>query len=404
MKTRRPITPTLVLLAIIALASGRALAQTPPPSEPWPERAARQSRAAEKVGLAEPFRGITTDGKVQPGLFSIHSTGVTTEPVRTATTAWLVTLNPGQKAKATFAIDDIEWRQWMNQDFYVRQGVSFQEMSDTQRAAAFALLKAALSAKGLQLSQDIMKLNETLAELNHDWARYGERLYWITVMGTPSATQPWGFQIDGHHLIINYFVLGDQVVMSPVFLGSEPVVATSGKYQGTAILQAEQNRAVQLLLGLDEKQRTRAVLAFSKTGNNNLTEAFKDNVVLDYAGVPARELTAGQKQALLDLIELFVSNLAEGQARVKMAEVRAHLDETCFAWIGGSAPDGVFYYRIHSPVVLIEFDHQKPVNTRHLSTSPNLPSREHIHIVVRTPNGNDYGKDLLRQHLLAQPH
>lgn len=41
-------------------------------------------------------------------------------------------------------------------------------------------------------------------------------------MGTPSATEPWGFQFDGHHLVINYFVLGHQVVMSPCFWGSEP--------------------------------------------------------------------------------------------------------------------------------------------------------------------------------------
>jgi hypothetical protein len=29
-------------------------------------------------------------------------------------------------------------------------------------------------------------------------------------------------------------------------------------------------------------------------------------------------------------------------------------------------------------------------------------TRDHIHTIVRTPNGNDYGKDLLRQHLLAE--
>jgi hypothetical protein len=27
-----------------------------------------------------------------------------------------------------------------------------------------------------------------------------------------------------------------------------------------------------------------------------------------------------------------------------------------------------------------------------------VPGKAHIHSVVRTPNGNDYGKDLLRQH------
>ena len=84
-------------------------------------------------------------------------------------------------------------------------------------------------------------------------------------------------------------------------------------------------------------------------------------------------------------------------------EVRSHLDRTFFAWIGKTEPGSVFYYRIHSPVLLIEFDHQRPVGTRHLN-DPNVPSREHIHTVVRTPNGNDYGKDLLRQHYEQHPH
>ena len=65
--------------------------------------------------------------------------------------------------------------------------------------------------------------------------------------------------------------------------------------------------------------------------------------------------------------------------------------------------NSVFYYRIHSPVILIEFDHQRPVGTRHL-IDPSRATRQHIHAVVRTPNGNDYGKDLLRQHYLQHPH
>ncbi|HTE18973.1 MAG TPA: DUF3500 domain-containing protein, partial [Armatimonadota bacterium] len=88
-------------------------------------------------------------------------------------------------------------------------------------------------------------------------------------------------------------------------------------------------------------------------------------------------------------------------AKVKMAEVRRHLDQTWFAWIGGTAPDSVFYYRVQSPVILIEFDHQLPIALRNL---PRVPNREHIHSVVRTPNGNDYGKDLLRQHYERHPH
>jgi hypothetical protein len=93
----------------------------------------------------------------------------------------------------------------------------------------------------------------------------------------------------------------------------------------------------------------------------------------------------------------------DGHAKVKMDEVRSHLDNTYFAWIGGTEAASVFYYRIHSPVILIEFDHQTPANLRQPGGS-NGPNREHIHTVVRTPNGNDYGKDLLRQHYVQHPH
>ncbi|HSR52940.1 MAG TPA: DUF3500 domain-containing protein [Acidobacteriota bacterium] len=360
------------------------------------------SERAEGRGLAEPFVGITTDGEPEQGLFEIRSTGVTTAPVMEAARAFLAVLSEEQRGRTMHPVDDPEWRKWMNQHFYVRAGVGFDEMSEEQREAAFGLLRASLSAKGLRLSRDIMRLNHTLAELADDFEEYGEWLYWITVMGEPSQTEPWGWQIDGHHLIINYFVLGDQVVMTPMFVGSEPVIAESGRYAGTEILQAEQAAGLAMLRSLDDGQRGQAVLQMDKPGSNNLTEAFKDNVVLDYAGIPASALNESQRQQLLELIGLFVSNLREGHAQVRMEKVRRHLDRTHFAWIGGSGDDSVFYYRIHSPVVLIEFDHQPPVGLRHLL--PRGPNRQHIHVVVRTPNGNDYGKDLLRQHYESHPH
>jgi hypothetical protein len=149
-------------------------------------------------------------------------------------------------------------------------------------------------------------------------------------------------------------------------------------------------------------QRKQAVLRFSKTGNDILTEAWKDNVVLDYAGIRATALTDVQRRQLLDLIALYVDNMDDGHARVKMDDVRAFLDRTWLAWIGDIKPGSVFYYRIHSPVVLIEFDHQTPIALAHLERGK--PTREHIHTVIRTPNGNDYGKDLLRQHYEQHPH
>jgi len=302
-------------------------------------------------------------------------------------------------------VDDPEWRKWMNQHFYVRQGVSFQEMTEAQRKAGLGLLRAALSAKGLTLTRDIMRLNHTLGELsNNNFEEYGEWLYHLTVMGEPSATEPWGWQLDGHHVIIDYFVLGDQVVMTPHFVGSEPVIAPSGKYKGTAILQDEQNQGLAMIHALDGAERGKAIVTVSKTGNDNLTEAFKDNVVLDYTGINASALSEPKRKQLLDLVALYVNNMDDGHARVKMAEVRQHLDKTWFAWIGATDKDGVFYYRIHSPVILIELDLQRPANLRQLAADPNAPTRQHIHAVVRTPNGNDYGKDLLRQHYREHPH
>mgnify|MGYP006131921163 CR=1 FL=1 len=368
------------------------------------DRWRQNSNRAEAQGLAEPFKGLTTNGEVIPDLFPIEQTGVSTEPVRKAALAFLDTLNSAQKAKTTFEVDDPEWRSWMNQHFYVRKGVGFDEMNPVQSKAAIGLLRSSLSAKGLKLSQDIMNLNRTLGELNNnDFDQYNELLYWITIMGEPSATEPWGWQIDGHHLIINYFVLGDQVVMTPLFVGSEPVIAETGKFKGTAILQEEQNQGLAMIQALAPKQQKAAIIQINKDGNNNLTEAFKDNVVFDYAGVKASSFTKSQKKQFLGLVDLFVENMDDGHARIRMDEVEAHLDETYFAWVGDAGDDAVFYYRIHSPVILIEYDQQRPVGMRR-QFPDRKPNRQHVHVVVRTPNGNDYGKDLLRQHHEKHSH
>jgi hypothetical protein len=340
------------------------------------------------------FVGVTTDGTVIPDLFPIRSTGVSTAPMREAALAFLAGLDAAQRERTTFAVDDDEWRLWNNVHRYTRQGVSFLEMSEAQRSLGYDMIRASLSARGFEKSRDIMRLNGHLADVLNRPGEYGEHLYWLTVMGEPHATEPWGWQLDGHHLIINYFVLGDQVVMTPTFMGSEPVSATTGRFAGTSVMQEEQDRGLALMQALDAAQQARARLG-DKTGNNSLAQAFRDNLVLDYAGIRADALTARQRELLLAVIGEYVGNMPAGHARVRMDEVAAHLDATYFAWIGDVGPDAVFYYRIHSPVILIEFDHQSPIA---LEGERGVPTRRHVHSVVRTPNGNDYGKDLLRQH------
>ncbi|MGH7462959.1 MAG: DUF3500 domain-containing protein, partial [Longimicrobiales bacterium] len=152
----------------------------------------------------EPFKGLTTNGTVLTGLFPIHATGVSTAPVMAAADRFLAGLTEEQRKKTTFPVDDIEWRRWQNVHRSNRAGVSFAEMTETQRELAIGLLRASLSAKGLEKSQNIMRLNGHLGELVNNPAEYTEYLYHITVMGAPSTSEPWGWQLDGHHLDINY--------------------------------------------------------------------------------------------------------------------------------------------------------------------------------------------------------
>jgi hypothetical protein len=394
----------LLMTAAVALVfaghdlAGRGVARQQAAPAPQGQQAPRPQAgppgymAAAEAAIAEKFKGITTDGKVVPGLFSIRKTGVSTRPIKEAAERFISSLGVEQKAKTLYPLESDEWRRWSNIHRYPRQGVCVAEMSGPQRERAFALLKESLSVRGFENARDIMRLNETIAELTGRRDEYGEGLYYFTVMGEPSADKPWGWQLDGHHLVINYFVLKDQVVMTPTFMGSEPVRADSGKYAGTRVFEGEEQAGLALMRSLTPEQQAEAVIS-KELPREVFTTAFRDNFELKYEGIRYSRLTGAQQALLLNLVETYVGNMRPGHARVRMEEVKKHLAETYFAWMGGFGDDSVFYYRVHSPVILIEFDHQRGVALRN-----DKPSRNHVHTVVRTPNGGDYGKDLLRQH------
>lgn len=357
------------------------------------------------TAMSQPFRGVATSDGIIDGLFPIQDTGLSTASLAEVGAAFLASLSDIHLSRAQFPIDDPEWRNWSNVDvgIFARHGVSLEEMDDTQKAAAWNLLRVSLSAQGLKTTQDIMKTEQTLLELNEESIRYGEEKYYFTVMGIPSSTEPWGWQLDGHHLVINYFIQGGQVVMTPTFLGGEPVVAKSGKYEGNTILQDEQNLGLAFMTSLDADQQRLATVQTEKTANATMAAANEDNMTLDYVGLPGSSLNAEQKAKLVELVAQYIGNMRDDHAAVHMAQIELHLNDTYFSWVGKVSPDAVFYYRVHSPVVLIEFDHQNPVGTTMINPR-GTPTRDHIHTVIRTPNGNDYGKDLLRQHLETHPH
>ena len=368
------------------VVSGRRLAPD------MPEQMAYNLRNAE-TQIAEPFKGLTTDGQVVPGLFTLRKTGLSNEGMKRAAEAWLDSINPGERDAALFSVDSDAWRRWSNiHVFLMRHGAMMETMTQDQRDLALGLLREGFSPSGFELARNIMKLNDSIREITGSDEELGGWLYWLSVLGEPSLDEPWGWQFDGHHLNVNCFLLGGQMVMTPMFMGSEPVAVGIGKHAGTRVFQAEEGTALNLARTLSPGQRSKAIVS-DEVPSSIFTGAFRDNFEMRYEGIKFDDLSSHQQSLMFDLIGTYINRMRSDHAQLKMDEIRQHLDETHFAWMGGTDEDSVFYYRVHSPVILIEFDHQNGI-----FLDNDEPSRNHIHTVVRTPNGNDYGKDLLRQH------
>jgi len=362
--------------------------------------------------VAEPFVGITAGAARRPGLFPIERTGVSTRPMVDAANAFLARLDAPERDAVTFPVDADEWRRWCNVHIYLmRHGLLLEDLTEPQRAAALDLLRASLSARGYGDVRDVMRFNEVLAEITGSLDEYGEWAYFLSIFGTPSDGEPWGWQLDGHHLNVHCFVLGDQVVMTPAFLGAEPCHATSGRYAGLRVFEDEERRGLAMVRSLTAAQARQAILYPSILSTDVPPErsvpidgqmmacAFQDNRRLDYEGLRATDMTDAQRRLLRQLVETYVGRIRDGHAEVTLADVDRHIDETHFSWMGATDDVNPFYYKIHSPVILIEFDHEPGV-----VFDNDEPTRHHVHTVVRTPNGNDYGVDLLRQHYEQSDH
>jgi hypothetical protein len=187
-------------------------------------------------------------------------------------------------------------------------------------------------------------------------------------------------------------MLGEQMVLSPMLLGSEPVTAEAGVYKGTTVLCEEEAEGWAFMDALTPEQRAKALIGM-ELPFDGYASGFKDNIVVPYDGLPARDMTDAQRQKLVSLITLYTDRLPAGHAQVRLDEVTQRLDDTVFAWIGEFDPVSPFYYRIYNPVIFVEFYHQPGV------ALPNTGyNRRHAHALVRTPNGNDYGRALLAQY------
>jgi hypothetical protein len=80
----------------------------------WHGVSAQSGQSREQAALAEPFRGVTTDGRPFEGLFPVRVTGVSTAPVVEAAKAFLSALSSEQRSRTEYPVDDVEWRRWNN--------------------------------------------------------------------------------------------------------------------------------------------------------------------------------------------------------------------------------------------------------------------------------------------------
>ena len=360
--------------------------------------------------LSQPFKGITTDGTKRERLYALTEPSpdpsATTLSMVSAAERLFAVLSPDQLQRLQHDIDAKEWRAWSNPELYVfRHGLRLDESSEEFVNAVHDLLKASLSPSGYAKVHGCMRTNHFLGQVVEAPKVLNGRSYNISIFGRPSLSEPWGWQLTGHHLCMNCFVLGSQQVISPVFMGAEPNVLDAGPDKGLSLFEAQEAAGIEVMTALEPSLRERVQIYKSVKGDalpewryhradqRHLGGAFQDNRIIPYEGVLVSEFPPAIQQMVRKIVHLVLDYLSEASFDAKIREIESCWDETYFCWIGGWGSKDAFYYKLHSPVTMLEFDHHSGVFLTNREPRP-----FHIHTLIRTPNGNDYGKELLRQY------
>jgi len=310
------------------------------------------------------------------------------ERMAAAAEGWLASLDPAQRAKASFGFpSDAERTRW----YYTpteRGGLPLAEMGPTQQRLAHRLVASGLSEGGYAAAATIMGL-ENVLDAREGWRRgYDGRtvphrgrdpqLYFLSVFGDPGSGS-WGWRAGGHHLALNYTLAADgQISASPLFFGANPALTRLVGHGVLRPLATEEDLGRELLASLAPDQRAKAVVSPVAPGdilqrNRSRVEAGPPD------GLPAGRMLPQQRALLEGLVRHYLDRLPAELAAAQAARVTGEAGEALhFAWAGGSAPGQPHYYRVQGPRLLIEYDNvQDGVN--------------HVHSVWRDPAG-DFGQ------------
>lgn len=339
---------------------------------------------------------------MRPGLFKLQDEGIPIQQIVDATHAVVTSLDEKQSSRIKLHIDSPEWRTWSNPEFLLSdKGVRLDELSEDVRIKVMDVLKATLSPEGYAKAVGAMRINGFLGELVKSPAVMNEFSYNFVLFGEPSATGPWGFSFYGHHLCLNIFFYKTQIVISPWFTGAEPNLIDDGPYKGTRILEAEEKLGLQLMQSLNPEEQARARIyqemkdpamprgRWNHDDQRHLCGAYRDNRVVPYEGILVSQMNEKQQSLVMDIFDQYLLYLPQTARNIRLENYKSWFGETYFSWIGHFGDNDPFYYRIQSPVVIIEFDHHSGVFLTNKE-----PAKFHIHTLLRTPNAGDYGMAL----------
>lgn len=307
-----------------------------------------------------------------------------------AAAAWLDSLSPEQRAKATYEYMDGERVFWYYPPLN-RHGLALRDMDDEQRKRAYGIMESGLTPRAYKQASQIIDHETILGKLEKErgvvsFARDPE-LYYFTVFGEPGSADPWAWRVEGHHVSLHYSVWGDNVISTtPFFFGANPAEAPQGPQQGLRILGDRQDLAMELVNGLTSEQRRRAVI-YPEAPYDILTYNSSRAVFPQEEGLPGSQMNGVQREMLMTIINEYVTTIREDVAQDKLNAIREQgLDDFYFAWGGGLENNTKHYYRIHGGNFIVEYDNRQN-------------DANHIHSVLRDEE-NDFANDVLREHLL----
>src|SRR5690242_10828485 len=300
---------------------------------------------------------------------------------------FLSSLDEGQRLKVLFEFNDAaQRRKWSNlpTTMVPRAGLKMGDLSGPQRKAAMDLLASTLSKRGYEKVLAIVEGDEALRVASPGrGAMFGRDLFYISILGKPSVKDPWMLQFGGHHLALNITMVGPEGILTPSLTAAQPAKYT---VDGKTVrpLGAENDKAFALINALDEGQRKQAILNY-KVADLVLGPGH-DGKTIQPEGIQCSAMNASQQTMLLELVSEWAGIIHEQAAAARMAEIKANLPETWFAWSGPTSNGMPAYYRIQGPTLVIEYAPQP------LGGDPTM----HIHTMYRDPT-NDYGKKSIGQ-------